>query len=138
LNNQLQQIWMYADIPLSVREELCLPNTDKGIDLLVKINGAYFPIQCKFRRDTQIIVPWGDLATFFELSFGITKKVNEGYFVTNTFDLCEQVILSERVKPIYGNFFDGLPDNFFLSIRDHLNGNKTIVLSRWKHHYHIK
>ena len=51
------------------------------------------------------------------------NKITGGFFVTNTFDLCEEVIKSTKVEPIYGDFFDNLPKNFFNCIR---NGNSKI------------
>jgi predicted helicase len=91
LNNQLQEIWLYNNIPTKIRLELKLPVKDKGIDLLAKINDEYYPIQCKFRQNPQITILWADLSTFFGLSFGMNHKVNKGFLITNTFDLCEQV-----------------------------------------------
>jgi predicted helicase len=38
LNNNLQNIWLYKDIPNNVMKELKFPTKDKGIDLLVQIN----------------------------------------------------------------------------------------------------
>ena len=37
LNHNLQNIWMYSDIPIKILEELKLPTKDKGIDLLALI-----------------------------------------------------------------------------------------------------
>lgn len=45
LNNDLQEIWLYNDIPDEIREELSLPSKDKGIDLLAKINDEYYVLR---------------------------------------------------------------------------------------------
>jgi superfamily II DNA or RNA helicase len=115
LNNH-DELWMYDDIPAKVKKLLKLPSKDKGIDILMKKDGIYIPIQCKFRQDFDSILNWTELSTFFGLSFGMTKYMNNGYLVTNTYDLCDEVINSDKVEPIYGEFFDNLPENFFINI----------------------
>ena len=130
LNNQLQSIWLYNDIPDKIRNELNLPTRDKGIDLLPKIHDQYYPIQCKFRQNPQIVISWTELSTFFGLAFGMNHQINKGFFVTNTMDLCDEVIKSKKVEPIYADYFNGLPDNFFNNIRNDLNQKKIIRYQR--------
>src|SRR5438105_223757 len=36
LNNDISNIWLYDNIPISIKKSLSLPNKDKGIDLLIK------------------------------------------------------------------------------------------------------
>jgi len=48
LNNGLENIWLYTDVPAKIIKELNLPTKDKGIDLIAQINGNYYAIQCKF------------------------------------------------------------------------------------------
>ena len=50
-NHNLEKIWLYDDIPEKILEELDLPSKDKGIDLLARIDGNYYAIQCKFHQD---------------------------------------------------------------------------------------
>ena len=118
LNNQLENIWLYSDVPPKIIKELNLPTKDKGIDLIAQINGEYYAIQCKFRQDPNVVLNWTELSTFFGLAFGMNNKIKGGFLVTNTLDLCSEVIKSTKVEPIYGDFFDDLPKNFFLSINN--------------------
>jgi superfamily II DNA or RNA helicase len=113
INNGLENIWLYSDVPRKIIKELCLPTKDKGIDLLAKINGDYYAIQCKFRQNSNAILNWTELSTFFGLAFGMNNKIKGGFLVTNTTDLCKEVIKSTKVEPIYGDYFDDLPKNFF-------------------------
>lgn len=117
LNANLKSIWLYPNIPDKILRELNLPPKDKGIDLLAKISGEYYAIQCKFRQNPNVTISWTELSTFFGLSFGLNNKIKGGFLVTNTFGLCDEVIKSTKVEPIYGDFFDGLPINFFESVR---------------------
>lgn len=116
LNNNLQNIWLYKDIPKKIIDKLKLPAVDKGIDLLSKINDKYYAIQCKFRQDPNETITWSSLSTFFGLSFGITNKIASGFFVTNTYNLCQEVIDSDKVVPIYGDYYDSIPKAFFKNI----------------------
>lgn len=125
LNNKLQNIWLYDDIPIKIKRQLKLPEKDKGIDLLAVIDDKYYAIQSKFRQNKNSIVPWADLSTFFGLSFGINDKIKGGFLVTNTYDLCDEVINSDKVEPIYGDFFDNLPNNFFSNITKIINKQKV-------------
>jgi predicted helicase len=113
LNNNLQNIWMYKDIPDKIKQELKLPNKDKGIDLLAQINNEYYTIQCKFRQEITTCITWGELGTFFGLSFGMNDKIKGGFFVTNTYQLCDEVIQSKKITAIYGDFFDDIPKELF-------------------------
>ncbi|AYV84494.1 MAG: superfamily II helicase [Hyperionvirus sp.] len=126
LSNDLEEIWLYNNIPTEILKSLKLPTRDKGIDLLARIKGKYYSIQCKFRQNAGIIIPWGDLSTFFGLSFGLHDKIAGGYLVTNTFDLCKEVTDSNKVTAIYGEYFDTLPENFFQNICKDLTNQKPI------------
>lgn len=81
-------------------------------------------MQCKFRQDSNKIISWDSLSTFFGLSFGVSKNIIGGYFVTNTFDLCDEVYNTDKVIPIYGNYFDNLSQNFFNNICKSINKQK--------------
>uniref|UniRef100_A0A6C0C8C7 Helicase n=1 Tax=viral metagenome TaxID=1070528 RepID=A0A6C0C8C7_9ZZZZ len=118
LNNRLNKIWLYNDIPKNILTELNLPQSDRGIDLLAIINNKYYAIQCKFRQNPDATVPWSSLSTFFGLSFGVGNKIAGGFFVTNTRNLCQEVINSDKVIAIYDDFYDSLPDYFFKNILD--------------------
>ena len=43
-------IWLYNDIPHSIKHSLSLPSKDMGIDLLLESNNEYYAIQCKYRK----------------------------------------------------------------------------------------
>jgi len=134
LNNNLQKIWLFNDIPKSILKELNLPSTDKGIDILAIINNKYYAIQCKFRQNPDQIISWTSLSTFFGLSFGMNDKIAGGYLVTNTNDLCQEVINSNKVTPIYGDFYDLLSETFFKN----LTNTKINYERKWKLDHQIE
>lgn len=132
LNNDLQEIWLYKDIPVNIRKSLDLPEKDKGIDILAKIKNKYCAIQCKFRQNPDQRIQWKELATFFGLSFGINDKINSGYLITNTNDICDEVNKSTKVRAVYGDFFDNLPNNFFKNIYNDINKKALITYTQKK------
>ena len=142
LNKKLENIWLYKDIPEKILNDLSLPTTDKGIDLLAKINGEYCTIQCKFKQNPHKKIFWKDVATFLGLSFGISNKISKGYLVTNSHNLCKEIISSTKVESIYGNFFDTLPHDFFESIKKNINikninkKNSNITHDKNNHYFH--
>ena len=92
--------------PQDILTDLNLPTKDKGIDLLAQVDELYYPIQCKFRQDPNQAITWTELSTFFGLAFGMSDKMKRGFLVTNTYDLCQEVVNSMKVEPIYGDFFN--------------------------------
>src|SRR5579872_4751419 len=125
LNAGLQNIWLYKNIPEDILLELNLPTKDKGIDLLAQIDNLYYPIQCKFRQDSNEKITWTDLSTFFGLAFGMTNKMDRGFLVTNTYDLCQEVKNSDKVTPIYGEFFNQFDKEFYENLRN-ITANQAI------------
>jgi predicted helicase len=125
LNKNVQNVWLYDDVPQKILKKLNLPSKDKGIDLVVEINNEYFAIQCKFRQNTQTVIKWGDLATFYGLSFGIANKIKGGFLFTNTDEMCNEVNKSSKVRVINSDFFKNiLPEYFFCNICNLLDNAK--------------
>lgn len=114
LNYNLKNIWLYSNIPDKIRLYLNLPIKDKGIDILIQLNDLSFrAIQCKFRQDPYVVINWNELSTFFGLAFGMNDNIQGGYFVTNTYTMCNEVNVSKKVLSIDGSFLDSnLPHDF--------------------------
>ena len=124
--NNTQEIYLYDEIPIKIKKELKLPNRDKGIDLLIKYNDEWSAVQCKYRQDSNTTVTWNELSTFFGLTFGINDKIKYGYYFTNTYNLCEEVINSEKVIPISGNSLHELDKTFFDNLKNIIAGSQLI------------
>lgn len=104
LNNGLQSIWHYKDIPTTIKSKLKLPNRDMGIDLLAKIDDNYYAIQCKYRTNQSDVISWTELSTFFGLAFGLTDNIKGGFLVTNTYNLCKNAQKSKKITAIDGDY----------------------------------
>ena len=138
LNAGLQNIWLYNNIPEDILTQLNLPTRDKGIDLLAQIDNLYYPIQCKFRQDPNQVITWTDLSTFFGMAFGMTNKMNKGFLVTNTYDLCQEVINSDKVTSIYGEFFNQIDPEFYHNLRNITTNQITTYTPKVPYFYQRK
>jgi superfamily II DNA or RNA helicase len=128
LKNDLDNVWLHKDVPTKTRKKLKLPSKDKGVDLLIKKNGKYYAIQCKFRTDRNEVISWSELSTFFGLSFGMTNKIKGGYLVTNTYNVCSEVENSDKVNSIAGDFFDdNILPSFFRNMHKLINDKNAEI-----------
>lgn len=119
--NITKEIWLFNELSDSQLKALNMPNKDKGIDLVMLDKyDKYHAIQCKFRFNTDEIIPWKEISTFYGLSF--ISGFTGGFYVTNTIDITNVVKKSKNIIQVYGDFFDNIPKSFF----DEL---KTVLLS---------
>jgi|688.fasta_scaffold23806_5 superfamily II DNA or RNA helicase len=122
--NITKHIYLYADIPQKLLKKCNLPDKDKGIDLLLITNdNEYIPIQCKFRTDKFKTVNWNNLATFVGQAFGVAN-FKTAIYVTNTYDINEEICRSDKIQCIYGEFFYNLNEEFFNNIRNYIENKK--------------
>ena len=60
-------VWLLADAPDATLELLGMKRRDMGIDVVVHHNGAFYAVQCKYKRPTARGVGWKELSTFYAL-----------------------------------------------------------------------
>ncbi len=136
-----KEIWLLKDVPLNILGQLNLPLKDYGIDLIMKdSDGLFHPIQSKFRMNTETVVDWKELSTFFGLSFGVATGFGKGYFVTNTRKITQNAIRSKVITSKYDRFIEDLPDTFFAKLKNYLKpAIKNIIQVRkpWPHQQEI-
>ena len=122
-----KKVYLYDEIPNKILDELKFPSNDKGIDLLVVTkDDKYIPIQCKYRSDSSTVIPWNSLSTFFGLSFGLHNKIQNGYFVTNTYDYCDEINKTNKIVTYGGNYFDNLTSKQMM---------KVLIIVKLKFHF---
>ena len=122
---KFKKVYLYDEIPNKILDELKFPSNDKGIDLLVVTkDDKYIPIQCKYRSDNSKAIPWNALSTFFGLSFGMHNKIQNGYFVTNTYDYCDEINKTNKIVTYGGNYFDNLTSKHFKNISKLIDGDE--------------
>ena len=67
----LERVWLYNDVPETVRVHLHLGKRDMGIDLIGKdASDEYYAIQAKYRKRShrKCSLPWKQLSTFYALA----------------------------------------------------------------------
>jgi predicted helicase len=120
-----KKVYLYDEIPNKILDELKFPLNDKGIDLIIVTkNDKYIPVQCKYRNDNSKVIPWNSLSTFFGLSFGLHNKIQNGFFVTNTYDYCDEINKTNKIVTYGGNYFDNLTDKHFKNINKLIDGDE--------------
>lgn len=82
---QLADVWLYAEIPETVKRRLNLPAKDRGVDLLARTkDGQYWTVQAKYRTDPTGTIPYGELGTFGTLSAAIAQGIARGLICATT------------------------------------------------------
>lgn len=81
----LRNVWIQREgIPKGIREEINLPSTDEGIDLVAEtFSGEYWAIQCKFKGQNQSpnvreLATFGNLANNYCKNISLTLLVHNG------------------------------------------------------------
>ncbi len=50
---KLKHVWLYSEVPQTIKEKVKLPPADQGIDLIAQTKGGHFrAVQCKYRDET--------------------------------------------------------------------------------------
>ncbi len=126
-------VWLYANVPTLVLEELGLPKQDIGIDLIAKNGNEYHAIQCKYHEDNKRSVTFREVSTFISL-LESTPKITQGY-ICSTADLTSRVFNKLNTKPInliLNDTWQSLSKEFFENANRLLDGKKERKLTPFK------
>jgi len=89
-------VWLYDEIPLEIKNELDLGSVEYGVDLLLKtIDDEYIAVQCKFKNDETSKLNWSSdkIANLF----AYCPKA-DGYIVFSNAALLDKVSLTRQEK----------------------------------------
>ena len=115
-------VWLYEEIDSLTKEELGLPNIDKGVDLLLKdTQGRYTVVQCKFKNNEESIVHFGKdkLAnTFFW-----AKKCFGVILFTNVADCTDDIKNEKNFNAIKSDNLLNIDSSVFASIIKYIQSN---------------
>jgi superfamily II DNA or RNA helicase len=112
------EVYLYDFIPNNIMDKLKLPDRDKGIDILCVKDGKYYGVQCKYRKNRNIIIPWASLSTFPALCF--TTGLDYGIFMTNCFEVCTDLLDKDNIINVYGNFWDTIDDAYIAMLKNYI------------------
>lgn len=65
-----QEVWLLEDLPEENLVQLSLKRRDMGIDIIVKHNGEWYAVQCKYKTPIQgkkSYITWSALSTFYAM-----------------------------------------------------------------------
>jgi len=64
-----QEVWLLADLPEELLEQLSLKRRDMGIDIVVKHQEEWYAVQCKYKTPTnkKSYITWSALSTFYAM-----------------------------------------------------------------------
>jgi len=119
LDGQYSDVWLYDEIPLTVKESLDLRTVEYGIDLLLKTyNNEYIAVQCKFKNDETSKLNWSSdkIANLF----AYCPKA-DGYIVFSNCASLDSTSLSRQENFTFfsiGHLLEIEPDTFLnISLR---------------------
>lgn len=137
-NKEIEECWLYSEVPYEVSKLLRLPKNDKGIDLIVKYKDqTYGVVQSKYRTNIEEVVTYGELATFFAQILEQKGRVKPIY-MTNTRNIVEEISKNDVLSFNY-DFFASLDKEFFDNIRSFINTKKVPdYISKVPRDYQIK
>ena len=65
-----QDVWLLEDLPENFLTQLSLKRRDMGIDIIVRHNGEWFAVQCKYKtpqENKKSYITWSALSTFYAM-----------------------------------------------------------------------
>ena len=66
-----ETVWLLKEVPEDILTKLSMKRKDMGIDIIVSDKGAFYAVQCKYKKPTNKVssVTWKALSTFYALCF---------------------------------------------------------------------
>jgi len=67
--SKFQDVWLLEDVPEEILTNLSLKRRDMGIDIIVRHNGEFYAIQCKYKTPSgkKSYITWSALSTFYAM-----------------------------------------------------------------------
>lgn len=133
---KLKSVWLLNEVNFSLAQQLNLPTSDQGIDLIAEtFESEYWAIQCKYREDESSTLSWREISTFTGLTFGICKNISFGLICTNLNRVTDLLSTQDNISFCTGEIWRNLELEFFEEIDFDLQGKvkPLIPLERRPH-----
>ncbi len=112
--HQAKEVWPDSVVPQTLRNQLGLPSTDKGIDgVFLSHNGQYHAYQVKYRSYRSNLA-WEELSTFM----GLSDKSDQRVLFTNSNDISSVMNARTDFYSIKRNDLDKLEQADFKAIEN--------------------
>lgn len=130
VKDDYKNVWYYEDIPTEIKEDLGLPNSDYGIDLLLQtIDGEFIAVQCKFRSNENIKLSWS--ADKITNLFASADKADGVMVFTNAADI-DSVSKSKDNFSLFGiSYLLNIEENTFDIFRNFLEGETLPTTTKY-------
>ena len=123
--SQYEEVWLWADVPQQVKEELNLPDQDLGIDLLLKKGTEYHAVQCKYHTNHHANVSFREVATFLSV-LESNDRISLGYICSSANGMTanfEKVSKNtKQIQRILSDTWNRLDETFFKRLRKAQSG----------------
>jgi len=123
-STQIADIWLWSEIPPSVKEELHLSGRDMGIDLVARTkDNKFWAVQCKYRTDVTGSLTWREISTFVGLS--MIRSRFEYCLIAYTGDKYSSVLKQAeegRIGFLSSDTWEQLDKTFFDQLQARLRG----------------
>lgn len=121
--NQLyKEVWLFDEIPLSIKDKLNFPHRDFGIDLLLQdTQDRFTAVQCKFKNDERSILNWSK--DKIGNAFGLAEKCDNVLVFTNASNIHSVAQTREKFKFLGYSDLLNLKGEDFEAIRQYLKTN---------------
>jgi len=123
--SQYEEVWLWADVPQQVKEELNLPDQDLGIDLLLKKGKEYHAVQCKYHTNHHANVSFREVATFLSV-LESNDRISLGYICSSANGMTanfEKVSKNtKQIQRILSDTWNRLDETFFKRLRKAQSG----------------
>ena len=131
LRHIVKHVYMYKNIPHKILDKLAFPKNDKGVDLLIVTkDGKYITVQCKYHTEPHNMTYWKDLGTFVGMTFGMAGEVDSGYFVTNAYMCCDEIMKCDGIICFSGNYFESINSFHLDNIKNYIKNKCTLKLKK--------
>jgi superfamily II DNA or RNA helicase len=125
---KLTHVWLHREVPASLRDELKLPDEDKGIDLIARTTkGEFWAIQCKYRTHTNQSLPWREISTFAGLTFGVCKGISFGLICSTTERITSVLKTQDRIGFCSLDVWQSLDSEFFARLRKSFSRKQATI-----------
>jgi superfamily II DNA or RNA helicase len=128
---ELSDVWFLNEVPEKVRNDLNLPDSDQGIDLIARTKtGGYWAIQCKYRSGKNRGLTWREISTFTGLAFGICKNIEFGLVAYSGERYAKVIGQSKHIGFLSADIWSTLDEAFFAELASKLKGEAFEVRPR--------
>jgi len=127
------EVYLFNEIPPTIRDAFELGTKDKGIDILYKDNDVWVPVQCKWKKKTNLSIDKNQILGFIEEAKKFTTKA----LVTNVRKKSKYICNRYNINWILRRDFEKIVNRDFIQfIVDKLAFDQNPDMDHQHHQHH--